>query len=68
MTTESPITRKQLCSALHVSEKTLVRHERDWGLNLCICAAVLKPKLYWLDKVNAQLLRRKVIREPLAPG
>ena len=59
------ITRKQLCSALHVSEKTLLRHERDWGLNLCICTVCLKPKLYYIAQVNKQLLRRGVIAEPL---
>jgi hypothetical protein len=66
--TANTISLKELASKLAVSEKTIVRHEYIWGLNICRCRHKLKPKLYWLDKVNAQLLRRKVIREPLAPG
>ena len=65
--TNQTISIKELASKLGVSEKTVIRREYSWGLNICRCLHKLKPKLYWLDKVNVQLLRRKVICEPLTP-
>lgn len=67
MNPKNTISLKELSSKLEVSQKTIARHEAAWGLNLCLCLRRLKPKLYYLSKVNRQLLRRKVIMDPLGP-
>ena len=59
------ISLKELAPKLGVSIKTIQRRESTWGLTLCVCALTVRPKLYYLKKVNVQLLKRNVISEPI---
>lgn len=56
---------KELASAIGVSEDTVRRRMKDWGLDECVCAAYKKPLLLFREAASDALLERKVISKPL---
>ena len=63
--TMETITRKDIARAAGVSEKTVGRRERDWGLNTCRSRASERPQLYFREQVNRQLVPRSIIHRPI---
>lgn len=59
------ITRKDIARAAGVSEKTVARRERKWGLHQCRSEAIHRPHLYFRDQVNRQLIPRRIFSAPL---
>jgi len=65
MAGRNTITLKELAAAIGISEDTLRRRVRDWGLELCYCAATRRPVQFFRDQASEALLKLKVISKPL---
>ncbi len=59
------ITRKEIAAAADVSEDTVTRREKSWGLDKCISQARQKPVSFFRDKVNQALISRGIISKPI---
>lgn len=65
MTTKPTVTLKEIASAADVSEDTVRRHLDDWGLNKCKSEASKRPHYFFRKLASDQLIRVRVISEPL---
>jgi|HubBroStandDraft_5_1064220.scaffolds.fasta_scaffold376451_2 hypothetical protein len=59
------VTRKEIASAAEISERTVMRHESEWGLNKHRSRAKQNPVLFFRDKVSKILLELRIIQKPL---
>lgn len=59
------ITRKEIASAAGVSEDTVRRRQKEWGLNKCKSEAIKQPIAFFRDKANRELIKRRVIEKPI---
>lgn len=59
------ITRKDIANAAGVSEKTVARRERNWGIHSCRSQASHRPQLYFREQVNRILVPRRIFSRPL---
>lgn len=66
MSRKPTITLKELAAAIGVSEDTVRRRMKDWGLDQCICAATRRPLVFFKEQAGAALLKLKVISKPLS--
>jgi hypothetical protein len=58
------ITRKEIAKATGVSERTVKRKEKEWGLSKCRSKASERP-LFFLDPANRELMQRGIILRPI---
>lgn len=54
------LTRKELAAQLGISYDTLVRREKEWGLDKCILKKFKRPIQYDAEKIRLTLLRNEI--------
>lgn len=59
------ITRKEIATAADVSEDTVARRERAWGLDKCRAKGRKRPVSFFRDLANAALIAEGVIEKPI---
>lgn len=61
MKTNHTITRKELAFEIGVHVATLIRREREWGLDKCRSKSHVRPQHYFSDKARAALVAAGVL-------
>lgn len=59
------ISRKEISSAAGVSDDTVRRRQKEWGLDKCRAHGTKIPVTFWRDKANRVLLKKGVIERPI---
>jgi len=64
MSQRDTITVKEIASVLNVSQDTVRRRRKQWGLEECRCRMVLKPITFFRMAASEALVRSKVVNIP----
>lgn len=59
------VTIKEIASAAGVSEDTVRRRRKDWGLDKCQSMATKIPIVFFTQKASEVLIRQRIISKPL---
>lgn len=59
------VTRKEIAAAVEMSEDTVARRAKEWGLDKCSSVASRRPVIFFRDLASEVLIRRGLLTKPL---